>query len=131
MSNPDRQVECTIPVLPVKDLALSIEFYTATLGFVLDWGGGDGSRICSVSRDEHSIMLSEGLTTGTSPQWVWIGLEDATLFEKWKALGVKVHQEPKNWTWAFEMKFEDIDGNILWVGTEPISDQPYVDGDEG
>lgn len=130
MSNTDRQVECTIPVLPVKDLALSIDFYTGTLGFSLDWGGGDGSRICSVSRDGCSIMLSEGLTTGTSPQSLWMGLEDATLFETWKELGVKVNQAPKNWTWALEMKFEDIDGNILWVGTEPLSDHPYEDGNE-
>lgn len=127
MNGPGVEIECTIPVLPVTDLEASIAFYTEKLGFKLDWGGGDASKICSVSRDRCSIMLSEGITTGTSPQWVWIGLESAALFHKWRDLGVKVHQEPMNWTWAFEMKFEDLDGNILWVGTEPNKDLAYVD----
>ncbi|MEO1995203.1 MAG: VOC family protein [Planctomycetaceae bacterium] len=82
MSHSETKVECTIPVLPVKDLARSIEFYTGTFGFTLDWGGEDGSSICSVSRDACHIMLSQGLTTGSSLQWVWIGLADETLFEQ-------------------------------------------------
>jgi catechol 2,3-dioxygenase-like lactoylglutathione lyase family enzyme len=43
MNHPGRQVECTIPVLPVRELARSVRFYTEMLGFKLDWGGGDGA----------------------------------------------------------------------------------------
>ncbi len=65
MSSTERQIECTIPVLPVSDLARSIQFYTETLGFKLDWGGEkNGSLICSVSRDGCAIMLSQ-LRMGT------------------------------------------------------------------
>ena len=126
MRNSNSKVECTIPVLPVKDLTLSIQFYHS-LGFELDWGGGEGSLICSVSRDDCHLMLSQGITPGTSPQCVWIGLQDASLFEAWKEQGVRVNQEPKNWVWVYEMKFEDIDGNVLWLGTAPRHDEPYTD----
>jgi predicted lactoylglutathione lyase len=36
-----------------------------------------------------------------------------------KARGCKVVLEPRNRPWAFEMKVEDIDGHVLWLGTEP------------
>ncbi len=115
-----KKVECTIPVLPVKNLKKSFEFYIDTLGFKLDW---EGQTFGSVSRDGHCIMLSEK-NKPTDPAWVWIGLEDDTLFDEYKRKGVNVFQEPQNHPWAYEMKFEDIDGNILWIGTEPRTDIP-------
>ena len=84
MNHPERQVECTIPVLPVRDLGRSIRFYTETLGFKLDWGGGDRSIICSVSKDDCHIMLSQS-ADGRPGVWVWIGLEDDSLFHSIEA----------------------------------------------
>lgn len=130
MADPRRQVECTIPILPVRDLARSVDFYTHTLGFKLDWGGAPGDAICSVSRDGCSIMLSQKEKIG-SATWVWIGLEDDSLFTSYRSRGVKVVQEPRNYSWAYEMKFEDVDGNILWLGTEPRKDIPFHDGKNG
>jgi predicted lactoylglutathione lyase len=121
-----RHVECTIPILPVSNLRRSIAFYTHILGFKLDWGGADGDAVCSVSRDGCSIMLMVK-QPGERPSWVWIGLEDDSLFDVYRANGVRVLQEPRNCSWAYEVKFEDIDGNILWMGTEPRTDQPFVD----
>lgn len=123
MNPPDREVECTIPILPVRNLERSIQFYTQTLGFHLDWRGG---AVCSVSRDGCPIMLKESLTATTSA-WVWIGLESDSLFHLYPERGVKVLQEPMNWSWAYEMKFEDPDGNVLWLGTEPRDDLPKQD----
>ena len=123
MSNPQRQVECTIPVLPVRDLARSIRFYTETLGFQLDWGGNEGSIICSVSKDGCCLMLFQDAKSSPGV-WVWIGLKADSLFHSYKSKGVKVRQEPQNHPWAYEMKFEDIDGNVLWLGTEPRKDLP-------
>ena len=124
MSYPDKKIENTIPILPVKDLASSIRYYTETLGFKLDW---TGERVGSVSRDGHPIMLSLAIS-GSGPGWVWIGLEDDSLFEDFRSAGVTVHQEPRNEPWAWEMKFQDPDGNILWLGTEPRSDIPIEGG---
>lgn len=125
MPTPTRRVECTIPVLPVRNLARSITFYTETLGFKLDWGGAQGETVCSVSLDKCSIMLLQKEKM-ESPGWVWIGA-DVSLFETYRSKGVKVFQEPKNCSWAYEMKFEDIDGNILWLGSDPREDLPFED----
>ncbi|MBE7496755.1 MAG: VOC family protein [Verrucomicrobiaceae bacterium] len=126
MNTSTRQIECTIPILPVRDLARCVAFYTGPLGFKLDWGGEAGSRICSVSKDGCAIMLSQRDTIA-EPAWAWIGCEDESLFETWRSNGVKVRQAPRNCTWAYEMKFEDLDGNILWLGTEPRRDEPFED----
>lgn len=120
------QIECTIPILPVNDLARSITFYTETLGFQLDWGGEAGSCLCSVSRDGHCLMLSKRDSI-REPAWVWIGLDDDSLFHAYRSQGVKIRQEPKNHSWAYEMKFEDLDGNVLWLGTESRHDEPVED----
>jgi len=123
MSTTHRQVECTIPVLPVRDLQGSLRFYTKTLEFKLDWGGQPGSLICSVSKDRCAIMLSQ-ISSASRDVWVWIGVEDDSLFHLYRSRGVKVLQEPENHPWAYEMKFEDPDGNVLWLGTEARKDIP-------
>lgn len=123
MENHPKKVENTIPVLGVKDLQASINFYKEKLAFNLDW---EGDTVCSISKDGHAIMLSQS-DTRNNHSWVWIGLEDDTLFETYKNNGVKVYQEPRNCPWAYEMKFEDIDGNILWLGTEPKQNMPFTD----
>jgi predicted lactoylglutathione lyase len=126
MSN---EVENTIPVLPVKSLRDSKAFYTDKLGFNVDWGDSDADTICQVSRDGHRIMLSEQTDIGT-PSWVWIGLESDRLFWEFKNRGVSVLQEPTNRPWAYEMKVRDLDGNILWLGTEPRAGSEYDDAAE-
>jgi predicted lactoylglutathione lyase len=120
---PNSKVECTISVLPVRDLERSIQFYTDTLGFKLDWRG---EVTASVTRDGHPIMLSQGITS-EPPGWVWIGLRDDLLFDSYRTKGVEVAQNPMNHTWAYEMKFKDIDGNILWLGTETRKELPLDD----
>ena len=121
---PQSRVECTIPILPVSDLAGSVKFYTDQLGFSLDWGDIQKGMICSVSRNGCAIMLKKR-SGSECPVWVWIGLSDESLFDEFRAKGVKVLQEPKNFIWAYEMKFEDIDGNVLWVGAEPRQNEPF------
>ena len=118
----EKKVECTIPVLPVKNLKDSIKFYVETLGFTVDW---EGQFFASVSRDGCPIMLNEKHDS-TDQAWAWIGLADDTIFDEYKGKGVNVFQEPQNHPWAYEMKFEDIDGNILWLGTEPRKDMPQI-----
>ena len=120
------KVECTIPILPVSNLAASVDFYTNSLGFKLDWGDIHQGTHCSVSRDGRPLMLMQQSQL-VSPVWVWIGLADETLFTELQAKGVQVLQEPRNCTWAYEMKFEDIDGNTLWMGTEPRKHEPFAD----
>jgi predicted lactoylglutathione lyase len=113
-----KQVENTIPVLPVKDLKRSKEFYVQKLGFQLDWGDSEDAAICQVSRDDHPIMLTEDRKLG-SPACVWVGLESDKLFKEFMDKGVTVLSKPANKPWAHEMRIQDVDGNTLWLGTEP------------
>jgi predicted lactoylglutathione lyase len=111
-------VENTIPVLRVKNLLRSKEFYRSKLGFQVDWGDSAGDTICQVSRDGHRIMLTEDDTLG-SPGCVWIGLATDRLFKEFADSGVTILAGPQNRPWAYEMLLQDLDGNVLWLGTEP------------
>ncbi len=113
-----QEIENTIPVIPVADLNRSLRFYTGVLGFSLDWGGADGDAICSVSRDGHCIMLSRQVEI-RAPSCVWVGLASDRLFAELADKGVAILQEPEDHPWAYDMKIQDPDGNVLWLGTEP------------
>lgn len=110
-----RQIENTIPVLAVRDLDRSIAFFSDVLGFEVEWNAG---AICSVARDGCSIMLQvqEGVQVGT----VWIGVHDDSLFAVIQQSDARVLQPPSNKPWAREMKIADPDGNVIWLGAEPV-----------
>jgi catechol 2,3-dioxygenase-like lactoylglutathione lyase family enzyme len=109
------------PILRVGNLAASIEYYLRKLGFTLDW---DGPSFGSVSRGPCHIFLSEG-DQGHTGSWVWIGVEDAeALFNEYRASGAKVRHPPTNYPWAYEMQVEDLDGNVLRMGSDSKGDQP-------
>lgn len=116
-------IECTIPVLPISNLKRSITFCTEQMGFTLDW---KTAGFCSLSRDKHPIMLRQ-TEQHAGGAWVWIGVESTAIFEQLKSSGVTVLQQPRNYSWAYEMKFADPDGNVLWLGTESRSDIPFQD----
>ena len=109
-----RQIENTIPVLAVSDLSRSIDFYGRVLGFEVEWNTG---VICSVGRDQCSIMLEARaeLSRGT----VWVGLDGDAMFQLIERSGATVLQPPTNQPWAYEMKISDPDGNVIWLGAEP------------
>ena len=109
-----RQIENTVPVLPVRDLDRSIEFFQRTLGFELEW---KTPEICSVARDGCSIMLQR--SSDGSRATVWIGLEGAALYSTITASGATIIQAPSKQPWAHEMKIADPDGNTLWLGADP------------
>ncbi len=112
-------------MLPVKNLARSIRFYSGKLGFEVDWCG---RVVCSVSRDGRPIMLRQkNIREKTAPVWVWIGLNSDRLFKQFKAKRVKVLQQPQNHAWAYDMMFADPDGNVLWLGTGRKRELPLDD----
>ena len=119
MNQNTKIIECALPVLQVRSVQASVDFYCERLGFSLDWGEGDSGLLgFQRFRDGHAILLMENSTDFT-PGWVWIGVENDAIFAEFRSAGATVVQEPVNQPWAYEMKFEDPDGNILWLGTEP------------
>lgn len=117
------EFEGVTPILRVKDLAASIEYYVGVLGFKLDWQGP--GTFASVSRGRCTIFLCEG-DQGHPGGWVWVGVGDAgALFEDYRSRGARVRHPPTNYEWSYEMQVEDLDGNVLRFGSEPKEDQPF------
>ena len=120
----DHKVEGITPILNVKNLAASIDYYVNVLGFTKDWDWGDPPDFGGVSRDGVSIMLCEG-GQGHPGTWIWIGVEDAEAFyDEYKASGATIRETPTNRAWAYELKVEDLDGHVLRIGSAPKTDEP-------
>jgi catechol 2,3-dioxygenase-like lactoylglutathione lyase family enzyme len=110
------------PIFRVANLAASLDYYVKALGFTIDWEYKH--LIASVSRDECCIFLSEG-DQGNPGSWAWIGVGDAeALHEEYRSKGAKIRNPPTNYAWAYEMQVEDLDGNVLRLGSDQKEDQP-------
>ena len=112
------------PIFRVADLPSSLAYYTETLGFTKNWGD-DG--MVSVSRGRCTIFLTHW-DQSCRGSWVWIGVDDAgALHEELVARGARIRVPPTNYEWAFEMQVEDLDGNVLRIGSDPKAGVPYGD----
>jgi len=115
------RVENIQPILSVKDMALSREFYVNKLGFKeAEWGD---NNFTSMSRDNCGIYLCRG-EQGNPGTWIWIGFDGDifSLHEELKEKGVVIRQPPVNHSWALEMQIEDPDGHVLRLGTDPVGE---------
>ena len=127
------RLECAIPILRVEDLPASLRWYTGVLDFSIDWQapGDDGHPVmASVSRDRKTVMLCEG-AQGHVGGWVWLGVDGdiEALHEDLKAKGADVSLPPTSFSWAYEIRVKDPDGNVLRFGGEPRNDLPFRDAE--
>ena len=106
------------PILNVKNLANSIDYYVNILGFTKDWDWGDPPGFASISLDNVCIFLCEG-GQGQAGTWMSIFVDNVdALYEDYKAKGAIVRQPPTNFEWGMrEMNVEDPDGHRLRIGT--------------
>lgn len=120
---PAHRVGTAVPILRVRTLDASVDYYVRVLGFKLAWK--DEGIIACVSRDACQLMLCEG-DQGNEGGWVWIGADDAErLCEELRGRGAHIRQEPTNHPWAYEVQVADPDGNVLRFGSSPRTDKPY------
>jgi catechol 2,3-dioxygenase-like lactoylglutathione lyase family enzyme len=111
-----------IPVFRVESVAAAIDYYVGILGFHIEWSAPD---FASVSRDKCNIFLCEG-DQGHPGTWVWVGVNDVAALEtELRAKGAKIRHPPTNYPWALEIQVEDLDGNVLRLGSDSIQDQPF------
>jgi catechol 2,3-dioxygenase-like lactoylglutathione lyase family enzyme len=111
-----------MPVLRVKNVDASIAYYLDALGFELRWRAGDA--FACVARDKCSIFLTDD-NQSQSRMWVWIGVQDVrTLYSLYETSGAKIRNPPNNFEWAVEMQIEDLDGNVLRIGSDPEKGKP-------
>jgi catechol 2,3-dioxygenase-like lactoylglutathione lyase family enzyme len=110
------------PIFRVKDMDTSIAYYLGALGFELRWRAGDG--FACVARDKCSIFLTND-NQSQPRMWVWIGVEDVRPLHKlYVTSGARIRNPPENFEWALEMQVEDLDGNVLRIGSDPEKDKP-------
>lgn len=111
-----------VPVFRVKDVGASIAYYLQALGFELRWGAGEG--FACVAREKCSIFLTND-NQSRPRMWVWIGVEDVrALHAQYVASGARIRNPPNNFEWALEMQIEDLDGNVLRIGSDAEKGQP-------
>ncbi len=119
-----------MPVFRVKNVDASIACYLNALGFELRWRASDG--FACVARDKCSIFLIDD-DQSQPCMWVWIGVQDVrALHRQYVTSGAKIRNPPNNLEWALEMQVEDLDGNVLRIGSDPEKDKPlgvWRDGD--
>ena len=112
------QVENITPILNVKDISVSMNFYVDMLGFTnADWGD---ENFTWVSRDSSSIYLCKN-GQGHPGTWIWVGFAGNIfeLYSEFKSRGVLIQQPPASYPWAMEMLVQDPDGHVLRFGTDP------------
>lgn len=111
-----------VPVFRVNDVAASVAYYLQALGFQLRWRASDG--FACVARDQCTIFLTDD-NQSQARMWVWIGVPDVrTLHAQYAASGAKIRNPPNNFEWALEMQVEDLDGNVLRIGSDREEDEP-------
>ena len=111
-----------VPVFRVKDLDASLAYYVNALGFKLQWRANAG--FACVARDQCSIFLTND-NQSQPRMWIWIGVQDVrVLHGQYVTSGAKVRNPPENFKWALEMQVEDLDGNVLRIGSDPEEDKP-------
>jgi catechol 2,3-dioxygenase-like lactoylglutathione lyase family enzyme len=111
------------PILRVANLDASLAYYVDVLGFSIQWQYK--GVIAGIARDKASLFLSEG-DQGHAGGWVWIGIGDVeVLHAELVAKGAKIRQRPTNFDWALEIQVEDLDGNVLRIGSEPKAGMPF------
>jgi catechol 2,3-dioxygenase-like lactoylglutathione lyase family enzyme len=111
-----------VPVFRVKNVDASVAYYKDALGFEVRWRANDGF-VC-VAREECSVFLTDD-NQSQPRMWIWIGVQDVrALHETYLRSGARVRNPPNNFKWALEMHVEDLDGNVLRIGSDPEEDKP-------
>lgn len=111
-----------MPVFRVKDVDASIAYYVQSLGFQLRWRAGPG--FACVGRENCALFLTDD-NQSQPRMWVWIGVQDVrALHSQYVAAGAKIRNPPNNFEWALEMQVEDLDGNVLRIGSDREKQEP-------
>lgn len=105
------------PILSVKSVPESIDYYVKKLGFKMDWDWGTPPTFASVSRGKVCIFFCQG-GQGQPGTWMSIFVDDVdALYEEYKRTGAVIRQPPTNFQWGMpEMNIEDPDGHRLRMG---------------
>ncbi len=121
------------PILSVRDLRASIDYYVKKLGFTTDWMWGDPPVFASLTREQTTIFLCRELQ-GKAGTWVWVFVDDVdALHREFVRRGAMIRQAPTTFGWGFrEMNVQDPDGHRIRFAQEtsdPAEGVPLCDED--
>jgi len=115
------------PVLPVQDVAATVEFYRTRLGFQVGFLYGDPPTHASVTRGEWSARAVRIQFTQTASKavdnpagqiYIFVGAEIDTLYAHYCGQAVSVIKEIASQPWAMrEFTIADNNGHQLRFGT--------------
>jgi len=118
----------SVPILSVKSVRASIDYYVHKLGFEKEWDWGDPPTFACVWRDQVRIFLCEG-GQGAPGTWISIFVQDVdALHDDYQRRGATIRQAPTNFAWGVrEMNVEDLDGHRLRLGSDATAPTDDVD----
>ena len=114
-----------VPILNVKSVEKSIEYYTKVLGFERHWdwpNEKEDKTFASITNGKVEIFLCEN-GQGSPGTWIAYNPVDVdALHKEYHASGAQITQPPKDQPWGMrEMLVKDIDGHVLRIG-QPVHD---------
>lgn len=114
----DFQLEAMIPVLGIDDLEEGVRFYTEVLGCKVQWRTQGLAGLVLQGREFMITALEK-----QGPSLLWLGVDDIMrVYPHLREAGVPCVLEPENMSFAHHMRFEDPFGNVLWFGSESLTE---------
>jgi catechol 2,3-dioxygenase-like lactoylglutathione lyase family enzyme len=112
------EFECLVPILNVKNFAVSVDYYVNKLGIRKKWDWGDPPTFGCVMRGKIEIFLCEGAQAQPG-MWMSIFVDDVdALHEEYKSCGTVIRQPPTNMPWGVrEVNVHDPDGHCFRMGS--------------
>jgi len=120
-ANPKEQganrFELVVPILTVRNIPASIDYYVDKLGFQKKWEWGDPVDFACVRRDQVELFLSQSAKDAPCA-WLSIFVQDVdALYETYKESGAIIRSPPADYPWGIrEMTVEDLDGHRMRMG---------------
>jgi catechol 2,3-dioxygenase-like lactoylglutathione lyase family enzyme len=134
-SSPTKPVrfECVRPILNVRNVPASLDYYVQKLGFRVAWTWEEPATFAAVQRDGLELFLCQR-GQGHPGTWLAIFVDDVdALHAEYLASGAIIRQAPTNFPWGTrEMNVEDPDGHRIRMTGEstgqpdgtPLMEQP-------
>ena len=111
------------PILSVRDLAASTQYFCEKLGFGRDWEFPDDDPIIAqVGRNGLDLILDSksSIPRARNPSVLSMSLHDAgalgTLYQEFSSRGAVTNGPPSEVSWqqgVFQFEVHDLDGNVL------------------
>ncbi len=108
-----------IPILNVRNLPASLDYYTQKLGFQTKWTWGDPPTFACVTRDKIELFLCEG-AQGHPGTWISLFLDDVDqLHDEYTRSGAIIRMPPTNMPWQTrELHVADPDNHRFRMSSD-------------